>query len=129
QRCGRGPSGAAGGSPGAGSVPGPLPGRLKDAVARPDPLITDPAAGLRAPSVGARTARALIEALGEEADTLLGASRPVADPGAAAVHLGDVLRGGDKTLLDGFGIAADTDDPDGVLDAVAAAPVRVLAGT
>jgi hypothetical protein len=113
----------------AGSVTGPLPDQLKDAVARPDPLITDPAAALRAPSVGARTARALIEALGEEADTLLGASRPVADPGAAVVHLRDVLRGGDKTLLDGFGIAVDTDDPDGVLDAVAAAPVRVLAET
>ncbi len=104
-----------------------LPDSLKEAVGMPDPLVQADA-GLRAPSVAARTSRALVEALGEGAHTVLGRPRPVADAGVAASHLGQIFAGGQRALLAGFGLDVEADDPDGVLDAVAAAPVRVLDG-
>jgi hypothetical protein len=106
-----------------------LPDAVRDAFDRPDPLAKNADAALRAPTVGARAARALVDALGAAPTELLGAARPVADPGAAARHLKGVLDGGTAALLAGFGLQVDGDpdvDPDGVLDAVAAAPVRVL---
>ena len=111
----------------AGSATTDLPDGVQDAAGRPDPLV-DPKAALQASTVGARMARALVETLGEGSSALLGAPRPVADPGVAAVHLDRWLGGGRGRLMAGFGLAgADAEDPQDVLDAVRAAPVRVVA--
>ena len=111
----------------AGSATTDLPDGVQDAAGRPDPLV-DPKAALQASTVGARMARALVETLGEGSSALLGAPRPVADPGVATVRLDRWLGGGRGRLMAGFGLAgADAEDPQDVLDAVRAAPVRVVA--
>jgi hypothetical protein len=102
---------------------------VREALARPDPLVRD-VDGLRAHTVGARAMRAVVDALGTAPEKAFGAARPVADPGVAARHLAQAMRGGDKALLAGLGVPVDgvpLDDPEAVLGAVTAAPVRVTA--
>ncbi len=106
-----------------------LPPGIKGPLQRPDPLARG-ADGLRAHTVGARAMRAVVDALGAAPEEALGTARPVADPGVAARHLANAMRGGDKALLAGLGVPVDgvaLDDPEAVLDAVTAAPVRVAA--
>jgi hypothetical protein len=106
-----------------------LPGRVRDALATPDPFASDLSAGVRAHTAGARALRALVDTLGDNPAAALGPTRPVADAGAAARHLGKALSGGTPAVAAAFGIAVDGGGPDGLLRTVEAAPVQVLAAT
>ena len=105
-----------------------LPAGIRGTFATADPLVLDAAAGLRAQTVGARAARAMVAALGSDPQAAMGPVRPVADAGAAATYLAKILKKGDAAVAAGLGVDAPTDaDPVTLLAAVDAAPVRVAA--
>jgi hypothetical protein len=106
------------------------PAELRRMIERPDPLTDDIPERVRAAGVGRRTGRALFELLGEDPEAIA-PSRPLADGGAAAAEVREMLnRGRDSTLVRGLGIEAslgplDVQDRVSVADALNAAPAIV----
>jgi hypothetical protein len=74
-----------------------------------DDRLADPTAGAQTSALGARIARGVVHALGDDPAGVAPA-RPAADPGLPAGILARVLRGGDKTVLAGLGLG-DRVDP------------------